>query len=120
MRGWLGLGVVLWATIAEATVFVADRGAFAALATQAASADSVSCQGAARITFLYDTSSGTFTANIQQSIDNGANWTDVASSSSSTDLALVEIEHPNGLYRPELSACSSCSVVTTWRCADQR
>lgn len=107
--------------MAHATVFVTERGSFTALTSAAASGDWVQCPGASKISFVYDTTGGTFTANLQLSMTGtGATPTDVAGSSSSTDLAQFEIDNPNGLYRPELSACSSCSVVVSWLCVNQR
>lgn len=119
MRGWVLLGVLLAGT-AWAQPSEKERGSFTAITSATTSSESHVCDGALKVTYLWKNASGTFTGNIQQSIDNGTTWTDVSGSSTSTDAALIEVSVPNGRFRPELSACSGCSVVVTWKCVNQR
>lgn len=100
------------------TVLTTEWGTFDAVTTTTNASQRVCvCDGRRAVVFMYDLTGSSFTANLQQSIDNGTNWTDVSGSSSSTDLAMIGINNPVGCYRFELSAASSASVTMTYRCA---
>lgn len=55
--------------------------------------------------------SGTGTSQIEQSLDGGTTWTKIGSDI--TTSSLVTIEHPTGLIRSRISACTTC-VLTQW------
>ena len=94
--------------------FTQQAGDFTALSATGASAESVNCDTAPAVNFLY-TISGTGTVKMQQSIDDGDTWTDVASSSSSTDGAVIAVTDPIGNYRPNVTALSSGTITVSWR-----
>lgn len=122
MRRWLLAAWLLAATPAGAAVYVTEFGSFAAVKVDdTASTNSVgACDGRNAMVVLWD-HAGTSTGNLQQSIDGGTTWTDVAGSTSSTDGDLQAIQYPVGLYRFELTDCSGdCTTTGTlikWRCS---
>lgn len=83
-----------------------------------------------RVTFLY-VITGTATVQLEQSIDGGETWglvggmvtataTAGTSVSSTNGFAISTQGSPVGHYRPNVTACSSCSVTVKWRAVRER
>lgn len=125
MMRHLLVALLLLPALAQATIFTTPFGSFSALAAVASHADSVMVDGYRTCLFQFSIGAGTFTGNLEESLDAGGAWIAIGSPASvAADKALMlptlgvtQFHSPVGLVRPALSACGACSIVVRWHCA---
>lgn len=100
-----------------------DFGTLETFTGVAAGVNSVIADGSTAIMFVYSTAGATgATIKLQQSIDGGTVWTDVALSSKTPTATVptsVAISDPIGLYRGNCTAHTDNTTVK-WRFARRR
>jgi len=123
MRLWLWL-VLASATLATAAI-VAPRGVLdtcaAGCSALAAPTNYASSDGAVNGIFQV-VATGTVNAKLQNSIDNGANWTDVtgATCTGCAPVTKWEICAMLGLYRIPITTCTGCTYTTSYTSAGRK
>ena len=104
-------------------IYTTDFGTLETFTSATTGSNSVVADGSTAILFVYSTAGATgATIKLQQSIDSGTVWSDVALSSKSPTATVpvsVAISDPIGLYR---AVCTSHTDNTTvkWRFARRR
>ena len=116
MKLLIGL-VVLWASLAHAKVIFTSCGALTTAQTATGASPDLVCVTTARALVLtFSTTAGTATVDAELSCGGGI-WIPVASSSQSIGTSTPNgdaITFPACCYRTNVTACSSCSVTTTF------
>lgn len=75
--------------------------------------------GATRLVVVADRTGGAaMTTELEQSVDLGTTWVSVGTVS--TDPGRIVEDHPTGLYRINVTTCTSCTYSITWRWSRQR
>jgi len=126
-HGWL-LGIaLLYAATVGATTLTTEFGTVLSCTNpncpnNAASTDDFQVDGTNAVVVLYKAIAGSATLKLQQSIDNGTTYVDVAGSSQTVDLAGTvsahfAIDKPVGRYRVFVTVCTGgiCSLSIKYK-----
>jgi len=111
-------GVAGAAIVAPKGVLETCAAGCAALLT---STNYASADGAVNAIFQV-TGTGTINAKLQNSIDNGANWTDVsgATCSGCAPVTKWELCSPLGIYRFQVTTCTGCTYTLSYTSAGRK
>lgn len=94
-----------------------NSGSCLAGTTAPGSMDFVAPDGAAVLVVSY-AATGTFTVQVEESIDNGLTWVPVQGSAFNNGigtLTAVAITNPAGRYRAYVSTCTACTMTVKYR-----
>lgn len=115
MRGFLLIGLVL--LIPSIGLAQTRKGTMATCTSSCTTGGKTPAlmDGFQAVVFQY-TGSGTTNAKLENSIDDGSNWTDVTDGSCTTCTSPTKfsVVNPVGHYRFNITTCTSCTYTLKW------